>query len=275
MSLTAPQSTASANSRAEPGAVAQGRRWQRRAAWIPLVTLGGLVVAKTVNETSFWVADRLAPFAADLDPDGAFAYITIHHLAQLAITLGIMAVVVRLVPSQTWSGFGFNSNQARLVVTWVAVFAAGWLVVQAAGGYLMVSNGASADPGYSLDARNVTGALAFQLLLTGTSEEPLFRGLIMTAMLGLWAGLFTSDRALGWWAIAGSTLVFMADHVNVSLAPLAITHLNLLQQATLLVFGLFYGFLFWRTGSLLGPIVAHGVLNVIIVGVGYVLFLLV
>ena len=79
--------------------------------------------------------------------------------------------------------------------------------------------------------------------------------------------------ALGGWAVAGSTLVFMFDHVISSLAPPAITHVDLLRQATLLAFGVFYGVVFWRTGSLVGPVVVHGVLNAIIAVVGYGLFL--
>jgi len=210
---------------------------------------------------------------AGLDPDGTFLHITLHHVAQLAMTLAIMTAAIRLVPHLSWRRFGFTFNRTRETLVWVAVFAGVWLVIQTVGGVLLVSQGTSADPGYPIDARNVIGTLAFQLLLSGSSEEPLFRGLVMTAMLVAWARVFYSERALGGWAVAGSTLVFMFDHVNFSLAPFAVTHVNLLQQATLLTFGVFYGVVFWRTGSLVGPIVAHGVLNVIITVVGYGLFL--
>lgn len=64
----------------------------------------------------------------------------------------------------------------------------------------------------------------------------------------------------------------MFDHINFSFSPLAVTHFNLLQQGTLLVFGIFYGWLFWRTRSLFGPILAHGWLDVVIVASGIVLF---
>lgn len=247
--------------------------WTVRAALVPLITVAGMAVAKTINETSFWVADRLFPPLAGLDPDGVFLHITFHHVAQLAMTLGIMAAAIRLVPGQSWRGFGFTWNRTRESLAWVGVFAGVWLVIQTVGGVLLVSQGTSADPGYPRDARNVIGVLAFQLLLSGSSEEPLFRGLIMTAMLAGWVRVFASERALGWCAVAGSTLVFMFDHVNFSLTPFAVTHVNLLQQATLLTFGVFYGVVFWRTRSLVGPIVAHGVLNVIITVAGYGLFL--
>lgn len=240
---------------------------------IPALILAGMILAKTVNEVSFWVADRAFPLVADLDPDGVFLHITIHHLVQLAITLVVMALAIRAVPGQSWTRFGFTWKGARQSLPWVAGFAMIWLLIQAGVGYLLVSQGTSADPGYPLTARNVAGRLGFQLFLSGTGEEPLYRGLIMTAMLVAWSGLFGSRRALGWAAAIGATLVFMFDHINVSLSPFAVTHVDLLQQATLLVFGLFYALLFLRSGSLVGPIVAHGVLNVIITVVGYWLFL--
>jgi len=53
----------------------------------------------------------------------------------------------------------------------------------------------------------------------------------------------------------------------------SVTHFNALQQVTLLVFGVFYGLLFFKHRSLVGPIVAHGMLNVVIVSSGVLLSL--
>jgi len=64
--------------------------------------------------------------------------------------------------------------------------------------------------------------------------------------------------------ISISTIIFMFDHINFSLSPLSITHFNLLQQFTLLIFGIFYGWLFIKYINYWVVAVAHSSLNGII-----------
>ncbi len=241
---------------------------------IPLLLIVGMLVAKTINVTSFHVADRLYPAVSALDPDDVYLYITLHHVIQLFITLVVMFIATKKWSSVTFHTFGFSANEWRWSLKWVFLFCLAWSIVQFGVGYVLVKNGLSADPGYPLTARNLGGMLAFQVFLSGTSEEIMFRGLVMTALIAGWRSLFLSRRALGWAAIIGATLVFMFDHINFSLSPLAVTYFNPLQQGTALIFGLFYGALFWKTQSLVGPILAHGLLNGIITLSGTLLFLL-
>ena len=242
-----------------------------RAVAVPLLLLAGMVLAKSINLASFAISDRIMPYVSGFDADGAFLNISIHHVVQLAFAIALIAMAVALVPTLTWQRFGFTMYQARVALRNVGLFVIVWSVIQFGVGYLIVANGVPADPGFPLSARNIAGVLGFQLLLSGTSEEVLFRGLIMTMMMFGWTTVIRADATRRWSAIAGSTLVFMFDHVNFSLAPLAVTHLNVLQLGTVMLFGLFYGYLFSKTGSLFGPIVAHGVLNCIIVASGVVL----
>lgn len=65
----------------------------------------------------------------------------------------------------------------------------------------------------------------------------------------------------------------MLAHINIAFNPLRVTHFSLLQQFSSLGFGIFYAFLFLRTRSILGPILAHNLLNTIIVMVGLLLAL--
>lgn len=227
--------------------------------------LAGGVVAVGIDQLSFAVADLVLPAVAGLDPDGVFARITIHHLVQAGLALGVMALVVSRRPGLTWVDFGFTTRQWRRSLRAVGWFALAWVVIQVGVGAAILATGSgTADPGYPLVARNVAGVLGFQALLSGTSEEILFRGLVMTGLIALWRPVFRDGRALGWAATLGATVVFVVAHVGFTLAPPAITHVNPLQLATAAVFGVFYGRLFWATRSLVGPIVAHGLLNVII-----------
>lgn len=253
---------------AAPPTTRTAGRWR-----VPVLVLAGVVTAKLVNTVSFAVADAMSPVAPGLDPQGAWAYITVHHLVQLAIVLAVMGLVVATTP-MTFARFGFTTHDWRWSLRVVAVFAAVWTVIQLGVGWLVVSNGASAEPGFPLDRGSLVGRFVFELLLTGSSEEPLYRGLIMTGLIVGLAPALRARRSLAVAAIGGSTLAFMLDHINVDWSSLTITHVNGYQQATLLVFGIVYGLLFWRTRSLVGPIVAHGVLNVVITGSGLVLYAL-
>jgi uncharacterized protein len=240
---------------------------------VPLLLLAGMLTAKAINLFSFAMADRVYPWMATLDPDGVFLHISIHHIVQLLLTLGLMFLFTRLHAATTFRSLGFNLNEWRFNLKWVLIFTLGWTAIQFGAGYFLVKNGLPANPGYPLTWRNLTGAFAFQFILSGSSEEPLYRGLIMSAMLVGWQPLFSKPKRLAIAAIIGSTLVFMFDHINFSFSPLAVTHFNFLQQGTLLIFGIFYGWLFWRARSLFGPILAHGLLNVVIVASGIVLFI--
>jgi len=124
---------------------------------------------------------------------------------------------------------------------------------------------------YPLNARNIGSVLSFQILLSGTCEEPLFRSFTMMVLAQSWKG------SLGIWKfeipIAGlwATLFFMFAHIGISVNPLGISHFSVSQQILSLFLGLFYAILFHRTKSLFGPMLYHGYSNVILIGALYLL----
>ena len=103
--------------------------------------------------------------------------------------------------------------------------------------------------------------------------EILFRALVMTPLLvyGKRAGL--AEKPTAFLAASIATLIFMLAHIKIAFSPLRVTDFILLQQLSSLGFGIFYAFLFLRTRSILGPILAHNLLNAVIVIVSLLLFL--
>jgi membrane protease YdiL (CAAX protease family) len=96
----------------------------------------------------------------------------------------------------------------------------------------------------------------------------------MTPLLMIGKRANFPPKANAWLCGTIATLIFMLAHINIAFAPLRVTHFNLLQQLTVLVFGAFYAFLFIKTRSLLGSILAHNLLNAVIVTIGLLLFLI-
>jgi len=79
----------------------------------------------------------------------------------------------------------------------------------------------------------------------------------MVLLARSWPGTFLIGKfsfpVAGLWA----TLIFMMAHLHFSSAPFSITA-DFGQQIGALVLGLYYAAVFYRTGSLLAPILSHG-----------------
>ena len=228
-------------------------RWSRLLAVLVFALLLPILAGK--------IAGSISPWLSSFDPENAFAWISVHHLAQLAATIGLMCLWSR----GSLRDWGFNLNEARTSLKWFGCFALfctlGTLVF---GIVPMLLYQHLPALGFRLTSRNVTGALGFYYLLSGSGEEPFFRGFVMTVLLVCWTREFKVGRlvmpAAGLWA----TLIFMLAHVNFTLFPFRITHFSPPQQLLCIGLGLFYALVFYRTRSLLCPVLAHGFSNGII-----------
>jgi membrane protease YdiL (CAAX protease family) len=201
-----------------------------------------------------------------IDPSGCFLWISIHHVAQLALTLLFMKVFA----GKTLSEWGFNLREWRLSLRIFGWFCLVYLVpIFFYSAFPNLRSGQPPQFGYPLIPRNVSGVLGFEFLGAGTCEEPLFRGLVMGLLARSWPGKLSMGRFSfpvgGLWA----TLIFMIAHLSISLAPFSITT-DFWQQVGALGLGLYYAAVFYRTGSLLGPVLSHGYSDGIIEVLRYV-----
>ncbi len=91
--------------------------------------------------------------------------------------------------------------------------------------------------------------IVYMLLFVGLGEELLFRGLIQQDLA----------EAFGWrWGLFGASLMFAVMHLTWRSIP---------ELGFVFLAGLILGFLYWKTKSLVAPIVAHAANNVILVAV--------
>ena len=223
--------------------------------------LAALLIVLVVPQLAGRLAGQVSPFFSSLDPENAFAWLSTHHVIQLLLTIGAMW----LWSSGSLKEWGFNLSEAKVSLRWF-----GWFALYCTLGMLffgiapMILFRHLPHLNFSLNARNVTGVLGFHYLLSGSCEEPLFRGVVMVILLKFWTGEVRLGKVgmpvAGLWA----TLLFMLAHINFTLVPFQITHFSVAQQLFCLGFGLFYAAAFYRTGSLLCPVLAHGFSNGII-----------
>ncbi len=124
-----------------------------------------------------------------------------------------------------------------------------------------IISGTAPSLDYPLTASNMAGVLGSSLLVIGTCEEPLFRGLVMTVLGKYWRGTYRiADVEIPSVAIV-ATIFFLLAHISFTFSPFTMTHVSLYQQFCIFVLGLYWAVVFYRTGSLLGPIITHNYTN--------------
>lgn len=196
-----------------------------------------------------------------IDPDGAYAWLFVHHLVQGAVFLAIMLVSRQLMPLDFGLGWGNKEvgrhYVVRFTLTFFSMYTAGYMVI------ILLTKSFQPFP-YPLVARNIVGYLGFQLFLTGPSEELIFRAFAIT-MLGL---VLRGKGAAGKASLANITaaVIFGLAHVRFSFAPFQVSY-SLMQVLFAIGLGLFYGDCYEKSGSVIYPMMMHSISNVIVVSV--------
>jgi membrane protease YdiL (CAAX protease family) len=196
------------------------------------------------------VAGFPLPFVRELgvrhDPYQYWFPQTIHQISQAGLTLVLMKASSRM-SLREW---GLNLHDWRLSLRVFALFCIVWLVPA----YWLVQR--APTPNTPISSGEIVAVLAAHFVITGFTQEILFRGFVMTYLLNQWNGGYEWK---GWrLSHAGilATLLFMLAHVKLS--PFSV---ELWQLAASLGLGLYYAVLFERTKSLLGPGLSHNYSN--------------
>jgi uncharacterized protein len=209
---------------------------------------------------------RMSGIIADLfdyqaiDPDGSFAWISVHHIVQALIFLIIMFVINRFKPIDYGFGWGNRALGRKYVLLFSLYFG-----IYAAGAFLSVFLTRSFQPlDYPLTATNIIGQMSFQLLLSGPSEELIFRAFAITMLAFVIKGRVFKGK-LGMANIIAAVM-FGVAHMRFSFAPFAVSY-SLFQVIYAIALGLFYGDCYEKTGSMYYPMMMHSYTNVVMVGI--------
>ena len=226
------------------------------------------LLTQIFSKFSFYLASLIYPRWQHLDPDGSYLFISIHHIFQAIFALVCIGVIKKIM-NKSWSDFGFNTNEWRFAIKRVLQFCAIWFGVQSVIATSMILSGTTPVPfHFPLTGLNFVGYFLFQVLLSGTSEEILFRAMVIFPMLYVGKRSGLSEKTNTIIAVLVSILIFMLAHVNFNFNPLRVTNFNFMQQLTIITFGAFYAYLLLKTRSLVGSMLAHNWLNGVIVLIG-------
>ena len=216
---------------------------------------------------------RLAGLTADLfdyqsiDPDGSYAWISVHHIIQAIIFIVIIALSKRsssLDYRIEWGNINFGW---KYFTRFTLIFGIYTIAVFT----LLILTDNVQPFNYPLTARNIFGQLSFQLLLSGPSEELIFRAFAITMFSSILKKRFLNGRVSA--ANLLAAVIFGIAHIGLSYIPLELYY-DPLQIIYSIVLGLIYGDCFERTGGIYFPMIMHSMTNVIMVGATIILSLL-
>jgi membrane protease YdiL (CAAX protease family) len=212
--------------------------------------LGLLLKYETVVENSSWIRAYLA------------------HAPQFVIPFAVICYITR----GSLREYGFNLKQKPPVFTHGRM-----LVLGVFFGLLMslrfapqAARGAPVDVPQPVTALSILGNMTFQWIVVGLSEETMFRGLIQTYLMSNLRGsvrLVGHDLHIG--TVLGAMLWGAFHLINILIMPLGPV---LILVIVTTVAGLFMGYAYQETGSLLTTVIVHDALFGIPLSVGYLLY---
>ena len=196
---------------------------------------------------------------ATIDPHGAFAWISVHHLFQAAVFIFIMLFLKKkyhLDFGFHWGDKNTGKTITLIFVKYFTIYTVGSFV------YLILSNSFQAFQ-FPLTPNNIVGYLGFQLLLSGPSEELIFRAFAIT-MFAIFLKRKSIIRPISL-ANLLAAIVFSAAHISFSFAPFSVAY-SPPQLILAFTLGLFYGVCYKKSGSMYYPMIMHSFSNVLMVG---------
>lgn len=197
-----------------------------------------------------------------IDKDNTFMWISVHHIVQLIIAGIAIYILIQIRHFE----FGVGIKYSKIGIKYTACFTV-VLFIYTLTIYIVRYFFHTITPyDYPLNAINVFGTLGFQLLLSGTSEEILFRALPITVFSNI---LECEEKKKTFITVMIAAVLFSLAHIKWSVYPSMTITVDWFQLVYALILGLIYGVTYRRTNSIIYPIIMHGMSNVLMVGIGY------
>lgn len=224
-----------------------------------------VVILLGVPKLSGAIADLFNYHA--IDPDGSYAWISVHHIVQALIFIFIIYAINIFKPLDFGFGWGNKEVGKKYVLKFALIFGAGSLV-----NHIIVMLTGSFQPfQYPLTSTNIFGHLGFQLLLSGPSEELIFRAFAIAMLALVVKGRFLKGKIS--YANIIAAIIFGLAHVGFSFAPFTLNY-TLYQVILAISLGIFYGDCFEKSGSVFYPMMMHSISNIIMVSLTIIATLL-
>lgn len=189
--------------------------------------------------------------------NGQWLYMVIHHVVQALLAL----LAIGLLSGFRFSDWGLNLHNREESIRLVKRFTLWFGGIIGISLALQLASGAAPIYGRPLTADHIIGGLVFMWLISGSSEEILFRALFQTWFARFWTSTVSFGGVVIPTAGIVAALFFALVHINFRLWPFEITHFAPMQVMIAFALGIFYAVAYFRTGSILAPAIAHSIAN--------------
>ncbi len=175
-----------------------------------------------------------------------------------------LVALLGVVIKRSIKDLGYNINNFKFSIKANLIFLTVFMVLYIFIGTLLeINNVYHYTFPFSISTQNLITFLLFELLISGF-EEIYFRGFVITLLFIVWRPIFKRQKMLEIAAVMASTFIFVLRHIGMTFAPFTITDLDPPHLLVVTVMGLYFGYIFVKTGSLLGSYLAHGISNFLI-----------
>ncbi len=221
------------------------------------LTVALFLVQLGISRLSWLMAEMLPDFP--YDPDGLYFRLAVHHILQMLLAL---LLIFTLYKAKGITGFGLEPKYSSIGIKHTLVFCTVIIVYYSSAYIIGCFTKTIGTYNYELNAGNVAGTLGFQLLLSGPSEEILFRSLPVALFLFVFKDDNKANKAL---TVVLAAFLFALAHINVFNFSVP-----WFQVCYAFVLGLAYGYTFIKTKTAVYPMIMHSMSNVISVGGCYI-----
>jgi len=201
---------------------------------------------------------------SNLDPDGSFLWISVHHIIQAVVILILIFISIKVFSLDFNLGLGNKEVGVKYLKRFMFFF-----MIYTVGAFgSMILMGGFQPFQYPLTGLNITGYLGFQLLLSGPSEELIFRAFAIT----IFAFLITDKRLNKHISYANlfAAIIFGLAHVYIRFSPFEVSY-TVFQVVYAMVLGYFYGDCYEKSKSVIYPMIMHSFTNVVMIGLTVIL----
>ena len=199
-----------------------------------------------------------------IDPDSSFMWISIHHIIQGIVILILIFISHKLLSFDFKLGLGNKEVGIKYLKRFMFFF-----MIYTVGAFLsmIILNGFQQFQ-YPLTGINIAGYLGFQLLLSGPSEELIFRAFAIT----IFTLLITEKRINKHISYANlfAAIIFGLAHVYIAFSPFELSY-TIFQVVYATVLGYFYGDCYEKSRSVIYPMIMHSFTNVMMIGITVIL----
>ena len=221
-----------------------------------------LFIVQVLAGKTGWAIAHLFSYRK-IDFYNVYARLSVHHVTQMIIALAITVVLSKLLKID----FGLKLGDTKKGMNYLKVYTVAFTIFTLAYHILMYIYNILPSYDFPLNKSNVLGTLGFQLLLSGTSEEILYRALPITVLVYVFGKSVHVKWNITLETIIASIL-FAIAHIKWSLSPFTMD-VNCFQLFYAFVLGTIQGKVYQETHSILYPMCMHSVSNVLMVGTGY------